>query len=134
MMALAAANVATPAEALNLPAASSAVANMGVERASSNAAHAVAASDLATEGLRNSDSTYEKRFKRYNEELQQLQSRVTLLEGLLARVLSMMQNGNIDAAEVRTPCNLGNLSQFLLTFFLARLQRCSETLVFDEFT
>ncbi|KAG6366136.1 hypothetical protein INS49_000312 [Diaporthe citri] len=79
-LALAAANVATPAEALNLLAASSAVANMGLQRASSNAARA--------------------RFNRYNEELQKLQNRVTLLEWLLSRVLSMMQNGNIDAAEV----------------------------------
>lgn len=117
-MALAAANAPTAAEALNLLAASSAVANMGVERAGSNAARAMAESGLATEGLRNSDSTYEKRFKRYDEELQslkdreielqKLQIRVTFLEGLLGRVLSMMQNGDIDAAQVRTPCDKGN--------------------------
>ncbi|KAI7782495.1 hypothetical protein LA080_013495 [Diaporthe eres] len=107
-MALAATNAPTAAEALNLLAASSAVANMRVQRARSHAAHAVAASDLATEGLRNSDSTYEKRFSHYNEELQKLQNRVAFLEGLLSRVLSMMQRGNIDAAEVRTLCDVGN--------------------------
>ncbi|KAK7721304.1 hypothetical protein SLS64_001600 [Diaporthe eres] len=99
-MALAATNAPNAAEALNLLAASSAVANMKVQRAHSHAAHAVTASDLATEGLRNSDSTYEKRFSHYNAELQKLQNRVAFLEGLLSRVLSMMQNGNIDAAEV----------------------------------
>lgn len=132
-MALAATNASTAADAFNLLAASSAVANMKVQRASSNAAYAVTESGLATEGLRNSDSTYEKRFKSYDEELQRLKTRVIFLEGFLGRVLSMMQNGNIDSAEVRTPCNPGNLPQFLLTFFLARLHRCSEALVFDEF-
>lgn len=99
---------------------------MGVERARSLAAHGVTDSELALEGLRNSDVTYDNRFKRYDdrfkryddlfkrydEELQrlkdrhvELQNRVTLLEGLLSRILSMMQNGSIDAGEVRTPCN-----------------------------
>lgn len=142
-MALAAANAPTAAEALNLLAASSAVANMGVERASSLStranslsahanslsARATIVSGLATEGLRNSDSTYEKRFKRYDEELQrlkdkeielqQLHNRVTFLEGLLGRVLHMMQSGNIDAAEVRMLCNMGGQQglQFWLTLF-----------------
>lgn len=72
-----------------------------MERARSLAAHGVTDSELSLEGLRNSDATYDNRFKRYDEELQKLQNRVTFLEGLLSRVLSMMQNGNIDAAEVR---------------------------------
>lgn len=90
-----------------------------MERARSLAAHGVTDSELALEGLRNSDVTYDNRFKRYDdlfkrydEELQrlkdrdvELQNRVTLLEGLLSRILSMMQNGSIDAGEVRTPCN-----------------------------
>lgn len=90
-----------------------------MERARSLAAHGVTDSELALEGLRNSDVTYDNRFKhyddrfkRYDAELQrlkdrdvELQNRVTLLEGLLSRILSMMQNGSIDAGEVRTPCN-----------------------------
>lgn len=90
-----------------------------MERARSLAAHGVTDSELALEGLRNSDVTYDNRFKRYDdrfkrydEELQrlkdrnvELQNRVTLLEGFLSRILSMMQNGSIDAGEVRTPCN-----------------------------
>lgn len=127
MQALAATSQTNPADTLSLLAASSALANMGVERARSLAAQGVTDSDMALEGLRNSDVTYDNRFKRYDEklqrhdeelqrlkdkeiELQQLQNRVALLEGLLSRVLSMMQNGNIDAAEVRTPFNLGNHS------------------------
>lgn len=120
--AIAAANTPSPSEALALLAASSAVANMGVEDARSLAAHGVTMSNLANEGLRNSDVTYDNRFKRYDEELkrydeelqrmkdrdEQLQNRVALLEGLLSRVLSMMRNGAIDAAEVRTLCNSGN--------------------------
>lgn len=118
-MALAAANAPTTAEALNLLAASSVLANLEAERASNYAAHAVDESDSVAEGLCNTDSTFEKRFNRYDEELQhlkdgnvELQNRVALLEGRLSRVLSilaMMQNGNIYAAEVRTPYNAGNL-------------------------
>lgn len=122
LKAVAAIDEPSPADALILLAASSAVANMGVENARSLAARGVTMSDLANEGLRNSDVTYDNRFKRYDDELkrydeelqrmkdrdEQLQNRVALLEGLLSRVLSMMRNGAIDAAEVRTLCNSGN--------------------------
>lgn len=85
------------------------MANVSAQQASSNAAQARVESGLATEGLRNSDCTYDNRFKRYDTELQKLQNRVTLLEGLLSSVLSMMQRGNVDATEVRAPCGVGIL-------------------------
>lgn len=118
-MALAAATAPTTADALNLLAASSVLASLGAKCASNQAYSTVDELGAATESLRNSNSTYEKRFNSYDEELQrlkdrnvELQNRVALLEGLFRRVLSilaMMQNGNISAAEVRTPYNVGNL-------------------------
>lgn len=76
---------------------------------------AVTESNQATRGLRESDITYDKRFKRCDEELQRvkdrvaqlelqrLTDRVAVLERLLSRVISWLQNGNIDATEVRSP-------------------------------
>ncbi|KAJ0113808.1 hypothetical protein J7T55_010052 [Diaporthe amygdali] len=117
-LALAAVTAHNPADALNLLAASSAIANIRNDTANHNASEAKILANLAESGLRDSDVTYDKRFKRYDdeleeratveelnkkatlEELQQLKGRVALLEGLLCRVLSMMQNGNVDATEV----------------------------------
>lgn len=137
--ALAAATTAPSAtEALDLLAASSAVANLRVDRASSLAAHAVAESNVATEGLRNSDHTYDNRFKQYDRQLrlrdlevEQLQNRVTVLEGLLCRVLAMMLNGTFDAAEVSTYCMLGNQGHSWTDFALDRLDKCSRNSEFD---
>lgn len=107
---------------------------MGVQSARSLAAQGVGDATLAIEGVRNSDCTYDNRFKRYDgelqrhdeelqrlknrdTELQQLQNRVTFLEGLLSRVLSMMQSGNIDAAEVEPHPSWSTRDSFRLTLF-----------------
>lgn len=121
---------------------------MGVQSARSLAAHGVTEAGLATEGVRNSDFTYDNRFKRYDKELRrhdeelqrlkerdiELQNRVAFLEGLLSRVLSMMQSGNIDAAEVKLHVAWSIRDTLSTDALLARLHRCCETLVFDEFT
>lgn len=90
---------------------------MGVQNARSLAAQGVGEATLAIEGVRNSDSTYDNRFKRYDAELERLQNRVTFLEGLLSRVLSMMQSGNIDAAEVKPHPSWSTRDSFRLMLF-----------------
>jgi hypothetical protein len=112
-MALAATSAASPTDALNLLAASSAMANVRLQRAGAHAAQAVVDSGIARRGLIESDSTYENRFDHYykelrlqNEETQRLTDRVVVLERLLGRVISMLRNGNIDATEARVPSNV----------------------------
>lgn len=121
---------------------------MGVQSARRLAALGVTEAGLATEGVRNSDFTYDNPFKRYDKELQrhdeelqrlterdnELQNRVAFLEGLLSRVISMMQSGNIDAAEVKLHATWSTRVTLLTNALLARLLRCSETLIFNEFT
>lgn len=116
-IALAASTAATPTDALNLLAASAAMANVRSERASRHAAQAVVESNQVTRGLNESDVTYDNRFNHYDQELQRLKDRVAqleierltdrvaVLERLLSRVISWLRNGNIDATEVRIPFN-----------------------------
>ncbi|KAH8758346.1 hypothetical protein F5883DRAFT_717679 [Diaporthe sp. PMI_573] len=125
-MALAATSAASPTDALNLLAASSAMANVRLQRAGAHAAQAVVDSGIARRGLIESDSTYKNRFDHYYKELrlqneetqrltdrvaqlevQRLTDRVAVLERLLGRVISMLRNGNIDATEARVPSNVG---------------------------
>lgn len=124
-------------------AASSAIANIRNDTANHNASEAKILANLAESGLRDSDVTYDNRFKRYDdelekkatlEELQQLRDRVALLEGLLCRVLSMMQNGNVDATEVRFPAVWKTWTVSVADILLHRLDRCFDTLAFDQIT
>ncbi|KUI61645.1 hypothetical protein VP1G_08819 [Cytospora mali] len=100
-----------PQAALQLLAAATAKASIDTQQLQSQqdrtnqlSAHAVATADLASEGLCNSDVTYDNRYKRQNTINEQndqcinaLENRLARLEGLLSRVLTMLLNNNVDA-------------------------------------
>lgn len=106
-LAVAAVQQSNPGDAIRLLAAAAAKANLEHRRINNNASHAVVMALDANEGVRNSDATYDNRYKRQNEINTQieehnnaLQLRIVRLEGMLGRILTMLLNNNVDAAQV----------------------------------
>ncbi|ROW13224.1 hypothetical protein VPNG_04863 [Cytospora leucostoma] len=94
-------------DAFRLLAAATAKANLELGRISNNASQAVVMALDSNEGVRNSDATYDNRYKRQEEintQLEEhsnaLQLRIARLEGMLGRILTLLLNNNVDAAQI----------------------------------
>lgn len=140
-LALAALQQSDPLRALILLAASSALANFGYKDLEQS--HGVG-DGRASQGLTNpnlaggpanadadADAILDNRLERLENEVQRLTYRNTRLEGILRRLLSIIQNGNADATEASIPTTWETQIASLADIILLRLEICSRTLAFD---